>query len=110
MTTQQTSQFNANGIKSNNLSQPDVTDAFEHLAAATAADCTAVANLITPNQALSDALQTKRSELHTENVANATLQQKVAKLERNFDALQSQLTAAALTHTSPAPPTQKYFY
>ena len=110
MTAQQASQFNANAIESNNPSQPDVTNAFEHLAAETASDSTAVVNLTTSNQSLSDALQNRRSEIHTANVANATLQQKVAKLERDFDALQAQFTATALTKTSPAPPAKQAFY
>ena len=54
---------------------PDVNDAFEHLASATAADQTAVANLTNSNHALAEQLQTRNNELHASNVANATLQQ-----------------------------------
>ena len=110
MTAQQASQCNANVIESTNVLQPGVTDAFEHLAAEIAADRAAVANLTTSNQALSDALQTRSSKLHAENVANATLQQKVAKLERDFATLQAQLSATVTTQALPAPPTQQNFY
>ena len=50
-------------------------------------------NLTTSNQALSDALQEQTTKLHVANMANSTLQQKVAKLERNFATLQAQLKA-----------------
>ena len=110
MTAQQASQFNANAIKSTNASQPNITDAFENIAAATAADRTAVINLITSNQALLDALQTRSSKLHAANVANTTLQQKVAKLERNFATLRAQLSSTVTTQALPAPPTQHNFY
>ena len=92
MTAQQASQFNANAIESTNALQPDVTDTFEHIAAATAADRTTLANLTTSNQELLDVLQTRSSKLHAANVANTTLQQKVANIERDFATLQAQLS------------------
>ena len=63
MTAQQSSQFNVNTINSAPPAQQDVTDAFKHLAAATAENFTAVVNLTTSNQALSDTLQERMSKL-----------------------------------------------
>ena len=75
MTAQQLSQFNMNAVDLTTTLQLDVTDAFEHLVDTTAADCTTVLNPVLLNQALSDALQTRSSELHAANVANTTLRQ-----------------------------------
>ena len=76
---------------------------LEHLAAATAADQTAVANLKFSNQALSDTLQTRNSELNTANVVNATLQQKIEKVKCNFAVLKAQMILAPVTQTTAAP-------
>ena len=103
MTAQQVSQFNANTVESLEQQQ-DVTDAFENIAAATAADRTAVANLTESNQDLSNALKTRSTELQAANIANATLQQKVAKSERNFTAIKATLSSTPRQSALPPAP------
>ena len=68
-----------NAVEDEPASDTTTQETLEHLAAATAADRTAVANLTSANEKLSQELKNK----------NNALQQ----LQRSFDQLQSQLNA-----------------
>ena len=85
-TAQQGSKFRANATTTKT---PDVFEAFEHVEAATAVDCTAVTNLTQSNQALSEEFQTRNNKLQASQVANATLQQKMLKIEQDFAMLKA---------------------
>ena len=101
LTTQQGSALWANATPTDMLG---VTGAFEHLATATAADQTAVTNLINSNHALAEQLQTRNNELQASNVVNVTLQQKITKLDQEFAALrlQFQSTQANVPQVAPS--------
>ena len=104
MTVQQGSQFDKNPTATDTQ---EISNSFEHLVVATAADCTAVANLTHSNQAFSEELQVRNNKLQASNVPNTTLQQKLAKLEQEFAALKVpfQNTQTTVLRMSSTPPT-----
>ena len=73
MNAQKGTQFYANATKTDT---PYVSDIFQHLAEATAADCTAIANLTLSNLALSEELQARNNDLQALHVTKSTLQKK----------------------------------
>ena len=81
------SAFNANAQEYTETA-PMFQDSFEHLAAATAADRTAVANLTAANAKLSQELQSKNTNYTT--------------LQRSMEKLQQQLAALQTSHQQPS--------
>ena len=87
-----------NITKENTISVNAATaqDALEHLGAATAADCTAVANLTSANSKLSSKLQDK-------NTAYAALQKALEKVQNQIAQLQTSKQTPVTPQTQKVP-------